>query len=388
MKTHLFYENLIQQMKSLYPLVNKEASSFKKGFSPFTLVLPRSALKDIKKTVKNLELWSQKKPQQEKTFDSSNPLVKNHSVLMTYDFHWTSEGRLKLIEVNTNGSGFLAVDLIQKAHGKHTAALKSLKQSFFNEWMLFKNSKEPPTNTAIVDENIPNQKMEFEFLMYSSLFKEWGWKNQIIEAKDLNINKNGKLIDKGNKEIDFIYNRLTDFYFENWPQINKAYQKQKTCFSPHPKEYAKLADKRNLCLLTQDLKNSEPSPVDKEFLKQILAKTYFMETDKKNSLSLEEAWKNKKKLFFKPLRGFGGKQAYRGQSLTKKKMNEIKNGIAQEYIPAGQWINPLNKEKWKFDIRAYVYQDEVQLAGARFYKGQVTNFSEPFSGYAQVVFQP
>jgi len=95
----------------------------------------------------------------------------------------------------------------------------------------------------------------------------------------------------------------------------------------------------------------------------------------------KEVWKNKKSLFFKPIESHGGRGSYKGKTLTKKKFSELKNYIVQEYIPPASWKNPINQDQWKFDIRAYVYQDQIQLLGGRIYKGQITNFQNPFGGF-------
>ena len=42
-------------------------------------------------------------------------------------------------------------------------------------------------------------------------------------------------------------------------------------------------------------------------------------------------------------------------------------------------------QEWKYDIRAYVYRDQVQQLSARVYQGQLTRFQTPLSGFASVV---
>jgi hypothetical protein len=41
---------------------------------------------------------------------------------------------------------------------------------------------------------------------------------------------------------------------------------------------------------------------------------------------------------------------------------------------------------WKFDLRFFVYADQIQMTTARIYQGQVTNFSSPMGGFTKVVF--
>ena len=42
---------------------------------------------------------------------------------------------------------------------------------------------------------------------------------------------------------------------------------------------------------------------------------------------------------------------------------------------------------WKFDLRFFVYADQVHLTTARIYQGQVTNFASPLGGFTRVIFQ-
>ena len=62
--------------------------------------------------------------------------------------------------------------------------------------------------------------------------------------------------------------------------------------------------------------------------------------------------------------------------------------IAQEYIQAkeitvGSESEPL---KLKYDLRCYVYQDQLQLVIARLYQGQTTNLKTVGGGFTVVEF--
>jgi hypothetical protein len=103
------------------------------------------------------------------------------------------------------------------------------------------------------------------------------------------------------------------------------------------------------------------------------------------TLNAEDLWAQRKKYFFKPLESFGSKAAYAGRGVTKKVFEYILSNpyLAQELVPA-----PIFKsdegEEFKYDIRVYVYRDEIQLIGARLYQGQTTNFKTPRGGFAPV----
>ena len=378
-----FYKQFFQKIKELYPSAPQDKELLKKSVSPHCVPLNLSFREKIQNTVKNVFLWSRLQSKNHK-FIPSFPKVNHYSVLMAYDFHITPSGRLKLIEINTNASGFLLVDLIEKTKGIHSKALDVLKASFFNEWSLFHKgclSGKTPKNSIILDENIDQQKMKFEFFMYQDLMRSWGWPAKVMDVKEVKISPKGRLMDSSGQQVDFVYNRLTDFYFERWKNILQAYQSCQTVFSPHPGEYALLADKKNLCRLSSfvfDYTRIEKE-IDLHLLQEVVLKTDFLK-------SKESAWENKKNLFFKPLQGYGGKSAYKGASLSKKKLLALENCVIQEYAPPMKYKTTPPPQEWKIDIRAYAYQDQVQLIGARLYKGQLTNFKTPGGGFCRVKF--
>ena len=366
-----FYNQFIKNLKHLYPSAPVLEEQFLKCASPFIIHIPQSALSQIETAVKIIDRWSFKNSSANAP-KTAKIKIKNRSVLTAYDFHLDEQNTPRLIEINTNASGFLVIDLIHKSHGLHTQSLEALKKSFVTEWKLFSGSSSPPAYTAIVDENIDSQKMKFEFFMYKDLMDTWGWSSEVLDVKNLKINHKDKLISPNNTEIDFIYNRLTDFYLKKHPLLKQAYKKQTACFSPNPKEYFNLANKRNLCRLYEWSKTSPHS-----LLQNILIPSELLSVKK-------DVWENKKTLFFKPIESYGSKGSYRGKTITKKKFSELKNYIVQEYIPPKVWKDPINQDHWKFDIRAYVYQNQIQLIGGRIYKGQVTNFQNTFGGFCLV----
>ena len=82
---------------------------------------------------------------------------------------------------------------------------------------------------------------------------------------------------------------------------------------------------------------------------------------------------------------------YRGESVSRKVFERLmaEDPLIQKFRPAQRV--PVDDERsvlanWKFDLRFYVYEDQIQLACARIYQGQVTNFSSPMGGYTRVKF--
>jgi hypothetical protein len=214
------------------------------------------------------------------------------------------------------------------------------------------------TRIAIIDEKISEQKMYLEFLMYKDLFQSWGWTADLQEFDQVNP-----------ENYDLIYNRYTDFMFSEprSAHLRSAYLQNKTIFSPHPREYLILAHKDRL----QDFSKANLSPA--------ILNSYPIQ----NYANPEGLWEQRKQLFFKPSQMYGGKAVYRGSSISRRMFNEIleRDYIAQEFRPPGEW------DGWKYDLRFYAYKDRIQLTCARLYRGQVTGFSSPGGGLAQVIFK-
>jgi hypothetical protein len=333
----------------------------------------RSAVRNIYAFAHNREWHHELRPRLEPGLQAVLDVhATPSSVLMGYDFHYDPESdRLGLIEINTNSSMYLPAALLYEFHGKAFAndpvsPLQKLRDSFFAEWGTHNSPNKNP-RVAIVDEDIEKQKMYFEFLMYKDFFESWGWSAQIIEVDMIDPN-----------DFDFIYNRFVDFYLArpNSKLLRDAWVAQKTLFSPHPREYLLLADKERLRDFFNH--NVDPSILRTERIRDLLG----TKTGEALSLAVDEIWARRKKLFFKPRNMYGGKAAFRGNTITKKAFAEIFEGdfIAQEYLPAGE----INGKK--FDLRFFVYRNEIQNACARIYSGQTTNFNSAGGGISAVEF--
>ena len=104
----------------------------------------------------------------------------------------------------------------------------------------------------------------------------------------------------------------------------------------------------------------------------------------------EALWRDRRRLFFKPGRGFGSGGAYRGEKLTRRVFAEILDGdyVAQALVPPGERLgrDDSGAPILKVDLRNYVYDGEVVLIAARLYQGQTTNFRTPGGGFAPVFY--
>ena len=300
------------------------------------------------------------------------------SVLMAFDFHVDSKGTPHLIEVNTNGSGFLIGAALAQYHGlKYKQSLKDLANSFQEEWLKSsKNSLMAPRLTGIIDETPWSQKMIMEFLMYQDFFKTFGWNGTIYDISSLKQDNKGQLRDQNNNLIDFCYNRSTDFYFANTPHLKQSYREKTCAFSPHPTEYFLLSDKNRLCEWSS-YKNEWPLLAE---IKDNLLNTY-----KLSSENQDIAFKNRKQYVFKLTGKYGGKGVYRGKNLTSKTFQMLcqNQTVFQAYLPPPLWKDSKGNE-WKFDLRAFSYGENVQQIIARCYKGQLTNFKHFGGGMAPV----
>jgi len=365
--------------------------------SPLELTLSKKVYENVEAAVRALHAIS-RRPAYAAKLEAipgvSDVLSKHESVLMAYDFHTDEAGNAHLVEVNTNASGYLLTSLMYMTHqdlkADRFAPLVSLRDSFAEELRLWGRGQKPPT-IAITDEEIIQQKMYAEFVMYRDWFREAGWKADFCEGRDFSYVA-GKLGTSHFSQVDLVYNRLTDFYFENpaFAPLRQAYVEQAACVSPNPREYWLLADKQRLVDLGRPgfLESVGATDEDIAALKRILIPT----RDKSSFASEDEIWHERKHLFFKPKRSHGGKSVYRGESVSRKVFERlmqedvlIQNFTPAQKMPTDDPRSVLNN--WKFDVRFFVYRDQIQMAVARIYQGQVTNFSSPLGGFTSVRFE-
>jgi len=376
----IFYRRLRKKLRDLYPSTQEllESVDFEILISPNVIRLPKSVWLQAEAGIKAFYQVSRTEEYQNQ-ISTDFPWLRNlktdgASVLMAYDFHTTADGRAFLVEINTNGAGFLLADLTYQNHEilspLFTQPLAQLKSSFSDEVHAW--GVRPVQSAAIVDETPERQKMFIEFLMYKDVFQSWGWKTQILDSSDPQA-----------RTADLIYNRLTDFYFEapkhNW--LLHDYLNNRVCITPNPREYWLLADKERL---SECARNNGWNHVA---IQNILIPTYELDYFG----DADGVWAERKNLFFKPRRSHGGKAVYRGASVSRKVFERIlsEDYVAQQFVPAQSWsVGDMDSymENWKFDLRFFVYRDQIQLAIARSYQGQVTNFSSQFGGWTAVEF--
>lgn len=316
-------------------------------------------------------------------------------VFMGYDFHLSEQGP-HIIEINTNAGGaFLNAALVKaqteccRVIGAGLPVLNAqLDQEFMamflHEWQLQCPEKSLKC-IAIVDENPTQQFLYPEFKMAQRLFERNAIHAIIVDPKELHFT-NGVLMCR-EQVVDLVYNRLTDFSLstESSAVLRQSYEAGAVVLTPNPHHYALYADKRNLVLLSDadGIKKIGASEQDIKILQAAIPKTQIVSAENANTL-----WNERKQLFFKPACGFGSRAAYRGDKLTRRVWDDIVQGdyVAQKIVqPSERGILVDNEQTaLKMDIRAYVYDGQIQLLAARLYQGQTTNFRTQGGGFAPV----
>ncbi|MBK8202045.1 MAG: hypothetical protein IPK68_06920 [Bdellovibrionales bacterium] len=403
MNSDFFYQEFKRKLFENYPSTEALPDlDLLHMVSPYVIEVENGTIERIRSFIESAYSLSrtaeyQAKIQKDDTEVFSHP-SRNQSVLMAYDFH-TPLQRESLIEINTNAAMFLISDLLNQIQGIHLKSkndfspIQALKESFLEEFRAFsRNPTCSPKKIVITDENLKQQKRYVEFLMYRDLFASWGWNPEIVEFQDLRPDPTSRsLLTPAGERIDLLYNRYCDFYLSRPESLHlrRAYLEGWCCVSPNPFEYLLLADKNRMAELSspsfQNQLSNAISPASWKALKSSILPTF----DIQSFQDRETLWINRKKFIFKPKNQYGGKSVYRGDGLThsvfERAVNE--NFLVQEYVPAPEprLTKPsLAPKGWKYDLRFYVYRDEIQNIVARLYKGQVTNFHEPLGGFASI----
>lgn len=316
--------------------------------------------------------------------DSARHETAAAGVFYGYDFHLEADGP-RLIEINTNAGGALLH--LAHAHARlaeRAAAEARFQAMFMEEWRRHAGDR-PLHRIAIVDERPEAQFLYPEFVLFQRLFARHGLEAVIADAADLDWRAGALWL--GERRIDLVYNRLTDFGLDDprHAALRRAWLADAALVTPHPRGHALYADKRNLILLgdRRTLLGWGVDPVGADLLATAIPATELVAPD-----NAEALWRARRDLFFKPVDGYGSKGVYRGDKLTKRVWGEIQRGryVAQRAIPPGEQVvvHEGCDLALKCDIRNYVYRGEIQLLAARLYQGQTTNTRTPGGGFALV----
>ena len=247
-------------------------------------------------------------------------------VLMGYDFHLTPEGP-RLIEINTNAGGAFLNAALARAHRACSGAVDvqlsldgpmrfetRATEMFIAEWRRQRGDGRP-AHIAIVDDAPEEQLLLPEFQLAQAVLAARGFEVRIADAVDLTFDA-GVLAHQG-WAIDLVYNRLVDFALAEprHAALRAAYATGAVVVTPNPHIHALLADKRNLALLSDSgrLAAWGLDPHQAALLARGVPETVVVDPDRAQAL-----WAERKRFFFKPAAGYGGKAAYRGANITRK----------------------------------------------------------------------
>jgi hypothetical protein len=324
-------------------------------------------------------------------------------VFFGHDFHLDGD-RLGLIEVNTNAGGALLNAVLARAQRACCPAVQPLIPGadsaaafehvivamFRNEWRLAGRTR-PLATVAIVDEAPEGQYLYPEFLLFRQLLQRHGLHAVIADPAALQWR--GGVLWHEQRPIDLVYNRLTDFYLEapGSAALREALLEDAVVLTPHPRAHALYADKRHLALFSDAarLQALGVPPAAQQLLLEHVPRTEVVDAS-----AADRLWAARRGLFFKPVAGFGGRAAYRGDKLTRRVWQDILAGgyVAQAMVAPGERrvdaADPAAPQPMKFDLRNYVYGGTVQWVAARLYQGQTTNFRTPGGGFAPVFSEP
>ena len=318
----------------------------------------------------------------------------NPGLFLGFDFHLEGDA-LSLIEINTNPGGALLSTALARAQRACCDAMRAplaraprpeafeaaLLEMFAAEWRSSGRSG-LPRRLAIVDDAPQQQYLYAEFVLFQRLLARAGIDARVVDAASLRVERGA--LTAADESFDFVYNRLTDFDFEQTAHaaLRQAWDENLALIAPHPRAHALYADKRRLALLGDRarLLALGAAAADAELLA-----THVPFTEVVDDAHAQRLWAQRRDLFFKPWAGFGSRAAYRGDKLTRGVWAEILQGryVAQRLAPPGR--RRVGDDALKFDLRAYAYRGDVMWFSARLYQGQTTNFRTPGGGFAPVL---
>ena len=323
---------------------------------------------------------------------------KAAGVMLGYDFHLGDDGP-RLIEINTNAGGALLNSRLLAAQcacfpptpavGADPGRVEADFVAMFREEWTRARADTALTRIAIVDEAPQQQFLAPEFELFRQLFEQAGIAALIADPTELSFD--GQTLWCRGQRVDLVYNRLTDFAFDEpgHGALRAAYLADAVVVTPHPRAHALYADKGNLVALCDDpwLQAIGVPAAERALLARGVPKTTLVTPDNAGAF-----WTSRRQWFFKPRAGFGSRAAYRGDKLTRRVFDEIAQGgyIAQALVRPSERRVLIDGDlhSLKLDLRNYVYRDRVQLVSARLYQGQTTNFRTRGGGFAAVFAVP
>jgi len=293
-------------------------------------------------------------------------------MLMGFDFHLTPDGP-RLIEINNNAGG------LYRRAGHWLAQPEELFGQPLEARLL---SMFPASwrHMAIVDEAIHEQFMYPEMLAYARLLEADGRQVWLCEPEGIVGDADGVQTD--NQHLDAIYNRHTDFYLESEAMmvIRQGFLSKAVALNPHPRSYALIGDKSRMVdwwrpgLLEPCLPESDIS-----LIRSVTPETHLL-----SEMQRDSAWADRGGWMFKPAARHGGKGVLSGRSISRKRFDALEEAstVMQRFVPPSEV--EIDGAVFKLDIRLYMYGERLIALAGRAWRGQVTNFREPGSGWVSL----
>ncbi len=290
------------------------------------------------------------------------------SVLMGFDFHLTPDGP-KLIEINNNAGGLYVGEgrwLPQPAIPELPGCLEQRLLSMFpDSWRCI----------AILDEDIRSQFMYPEMCAYAALLRDQGREVHLVSPEDIRAADDGLYVQAS--RLDAIYNRHTDFYLQSprMRPILEAYRQGLVFLNPHPRSYALIGDKaRMVDWWTPGFLEGCLSKEDITLIRQMTPETHHLK-------AMPDVWEERKAWVFKPSARHGGKGVVLGRSMSRRRFEslDVEQTIVQRYVPPCQV--QVEGREMKLDVRLFTHGERLIAVAGRVWRGQLTNFREPGSGW-------
>ena len=305
----------------------------------------------------------------------------NLSAMIGIDFHITEEGP-RVIEINTNAGGLVTSALwaYRDDQARLETVLKKMVAMFeaeFGQWRAARGVEAELKHIAIIDKDPESEFTYDDFLLMAAIFEQAGYRVSIGKTEGLSISDGKVYLSGSSQAVDLIYNRDCDFYLQSKGSavLRQSYLEGLACVSPNAFGYGLLSDKMNLATISQLLHGQAEN--DYPALTEVLLPTMTL-------ASFLEQELNRNDWYFKPTNEHAGKGVYRGKKLSQKRLSEfpVSDYIVQKEALPAQISN--EGDSFKYDIRLFIYDDDVIDIYSRIYQGRITNFRSEKGGYSRV----
>jgi hypothetical protein len=177
--------------------------------------------------------------------------------------------------------------------------------------------------------------------------------------------KSGRLL-LGDREVSFVVNRSTDFFFEGeeLAALAAAYHARCVCVAPNPFSYATRSDKALLAFLSHADSDARLGigPDERAVLAAHVPGTRVVREE-----DVERIAARRDELVVKPAHGYAGHglldRSQVGRSRLRRLLRKSVPYVAQERVPKARLATESGVELWA-DLRVWAYRGECFRVGA------------------------